>query len=409
MAADDYATFRLSPVQLAHFFQALQGPPDWRAQVGIQLAAGVHFGGHYLVLRGDLDESRLAGSWRQLVRSEPMLRTGFVTSEVARPVQRVYRSVNAEIELVDWSHPGADPAAELAALRATESSRGFDLQTPPLARLIVARITPGLHWMIMVAHRVILDEWSAGLLFLRLLHRYDSQHEPGPAGSYPAHAELLRGRGIGAAERFWTDVMRGYYQPVQLGGDMAAAHLADDLAMRTTLALPAGDELSALIAERGRISGIAPETFVYAAFALALSRYSGEADVIIGAELPGRAHHPGLAGLAGPFRNTVPLRVVIDENGTAADLLAAVERSRRAITEYEYVPEPLIREWSERQLARAWLFAHVVSQDSGGPAVHQPSGLTVTAERLTPQLPPLPLGLSWRWQDERLHRSEERR
>jgi amino acid adenylation domain-containing protein len=100
--------------------------------------------------------------------------------------------------------------------------------------------------------------------------------------------------------------------------------------------------------------------------------------------------------MAGPFRNTVPLRIVLDEQETAAGLLHRVDAARTAVTAYEYMPEPLIREWSDPSLARAWLYAHVVTFAQPPAALYQPAGLTAQAVPLPGSWHPRPLGLTVR-------------
>ncbi|MGI8447425.1 MAG: non-ribosomal peptide synthetase [Streptosporangiaceae bacterium] len=401
MAAGDATTSRLSPIQLARFFQALQGSAEWRREAGIKSAAGVFFGDYYLIVRGELDLARLQSAWCQVAEHEPLLRAGFDGSALSRPVQHVRGAVTAPVQIVDWSGP-AEPVrwAEMGGLRAREAARGFDLSEPPLARLTVARAGPGVHWLIMAAHDVILDSWSIGLLFDRLLRCYDGVPAwpcaaAGQHGSYLEYAEGLRQRGIAGAEQFWTGELRGFHHPVRVGDDdtVGGGGLA---ATRKIMPLQLDGQLRAAVSGCCARSGIAAETVLYAAFALALSRHSGEADVVIGVDVPGRDHQPGLTQMVGPFRNRVPVRVLIDEEETAGELLRRVESQRRAVTEFEYMPEPLIREWGEASLAREWLFAHVVTVVSGAPPLHQPAALAVDAAPMDQPLEIRPLGLNVR-------------
>jgi amino acid adenylation domain-containing protein len=402
MAAGDAATSRLSPIQLARFFQALQGSAEWRREAGIKTVAGVHFGDHYLAVRGELDQARLDRAWCQVAEHEPLLRTRFDASVVDRPVQWVQGAVDTSIEVLDWSGSAEqDRWAELAGLRAREAYRGFDLGEPPLARLIVARVGPGVHWLVMAAHDVILDGWSIGLLFDRLLRCYDDGPAWRPPGageqaSYHEYAESLRQRGIAEAERFWTAELRGFQHPVWVGDDGADAVPEGQAASRKVMPLRlTRDQRSAIVQCCSR-SHVAAETVVHAAFALALSRHSGEADVVVGVDAPGRDHLSGLAQLVGPFRNTVPLRIILDEQETAGELLRRVAAVRQAISAFEYMPEPLIREWGEPSLAREWLFAHVVTERSEDPSPHQPATLAVDAVPMSQPAEVRPLGLTVR-------------
>ena len=89
-------------------------------------------------------------------------------------------------------------------------------------------------------------------------------------------------------------------------------------------------------------------TLVQGAWAVLLSRYSGEADVVFGATTSGRpAAMPGVESMIGLFLNTLPLRAQIDP---AADLLGwlhTLQTLQLEVRQYEYASLVEIQGWSD--------------------------------------------------------------
>ena len=74
------------------------------------------------------------------------------------------------------------------------------------------------------------------------------------------------------------------------------------------------------------------------AWALLLSRYSGERDVVFGATVSGRpADLPGVESMVGMFINTVPARLAIRHRRNAGDWLRGVQATQSESRRFDYV------------------------------------------------------------------------
>src|SRR6185295_5695742 len=136
-----------------------------------------------------------------------------------------------------------------------------------------------------------------------------------------------------AAEAHWRTVLSDVDGPTPLPYDRAPveAHRAESgETVRADLSVAESSRLR-LAAQR---HGLTVNTVVQGAWALLLSRYSGERDVVFGSTVSGRpAELAGVESMVGLFINTVPTRVRVEPGRAVrswlADLQAAQAQSRR--------------------------------------------------------------------------------
>ncbi len=111
-------------------------------------------------------------------------------------------------------------------------------------------------------------------------------------------------------------------------------------------------ELSPEVSERLRTLAqqhhVTPNTFVQGAWAILLSRYSGEAQVLFGVTVAGRPTDlPGVEDIVGLFINTLPLRVTLSPDLPVMTWLQHLLAENYRIRQYEYAPLVRIQQWSE--------------------------------------------------------------
>ncbi|WP_345714385.1 condensation domain-containing protein, partial [Kineococcus glutinatus] len=134
-----------------------------------ELSAGgadVYTGQRVLDVRGPLDVDRLGRAVQDLVQRHPTLRSGFwvdpEAAEGAQPVQFVLADATARVDVRESTEEGF---GDLAAAAAREP---FCLDDPPLLRVLVARLAPEHHRVVLTSHHAVLDAWSVPLLLADL-------------------------------------------------------------------------------------------------------------------------------------------------------------------------------------------------------------------------------------------------
>src|SRR5204862_4632423 len=87
-----------------------------------------------------------------------------------------------------------------------------------------------------------------------------------------------------------------------------------------------------------RRHGLTVNTVVQGAWALLLSRYSGQRDVVFGTTVAGRpADLPGVESMVGMFINTVPTRVRVRGGQALADWLRGIPAAQTEARHLDYL------------------------------------------------------------------------
>src|SRR5262249_60775003 len=89
-------------------------------------------------------------------------------------------------------------------------------------------------------------------------------------------------------------------------------------------------------------------TLVQGAWAMLMSRYSGQEDVVFGATIAGRPTDlPGVESMIGLFINTLPVRVQIRPESLLLPWLQELQSQQVEARQYEYSPLVQVQGWSD--------------------------------------------------------------
>lgn len=267
-------------------------------------------------LRGILDD---------LMARHPVLRTG-LPNTADGPRQWVHTQVDPDVRVVDAGEWSDD--ALRARMRA-DSRAPFDLAQPPLWRVHLYRRSDTRVVAMLVAHHVLLDFWSLGLLLQELAARLgmsDTPAQPIDGNGYGAYAER-RDAALGQAAQIerWRHYWRAQLQDAPalhgLPLDGARPRMQDYDGRTLPFAFDAG--ASEAIRAAAREHGVTPFMLFFAAYCVLLGRFSGDDDVVLATPVAGRTERSQRLQL-GQFVNTVALRVRLDDGASFASLLQQV-------------------------------------------------------------------------------------
>lgn len=331
-----------SPMQQGMLFHSLHGEQD-----------GSYHNHVVYAFTQDLDSDVFEQAWQQAIARHAVLRTGFLSEVTSTPLQVVFRQVRLPVERLDWRNL-ADDTVRRKALEdylAADRTRGFQFDRPPLMRLALIRRGEHSWWMVWSLHHAILDGTGQGLLVQEVMTTYERLRRgevsmPKPAPSYRDYIQWFLRQDIAGTETFWRDYLHGLGEPSRLPErtDQSVPERVGFGEQRLGV-LP--QTLSALrrLAQSQRVT---LNTVVQAVWALLLSRYSGENDVLFGVTVSGRPEElPASDAMLGLFINTVPLRVQIAPTTPLADWLREIQMRNIDLRRYEYSPLVQIQGWSE--------------------------------------------------------------
>ncbi|HEX2211858.1 MAG TPA: amino acid adenylation domain-containing protein, partial [Longimicrobium sp.] len=340
--ADVEDLYPLAPLQEGLLFHALYGGAGSQAYQ-VQIAYR---------MEGELDADVLRRAWAEVVSRHPVLRTSFVWEGLRRPLQRVSSAVEVPWTVEDWrGRMEAEQEAALEAYLAEDRARGFDLSRAPLLRCALFRVAGDAHWLVWNQHHLLLDGWSSSRVVNEVLRLY-AAWSTGQNVALPRvrpfrdYVGWIARRDPAAAERYWRGVLEGFTAPTPLGVDRPAGPDAGTRYGKAHAHLPA--EATQRLEEAARRRGVTLNTVMQGAWALLLSRYGGEEDVVFGNTVSGRPPElEGVEEMVGLFINTLPARVRVPADARLWAWLAEVQRAQAGAREHEYTPLVQVQGWSE--------------------------------------------------------------
>jgi amino acid adenylation domain-containing protein len=296
-----------------------------------------------LRLIGDLDATALNRALNQIVARHAALRTRFTLVDGA-PVQLAAPELR-----LDLGYEPCLAGADLDKAIANIIAAPFDLETGPLIRARLLAQGPTDHTLVLVLHHIIADGWSMGVLRDELASLYEafSAGLPDPleplALSYADYAawqgERLDDAGATGLVEHWKAALAGAPTLLELPLDRPRPLVQDHAGAFTPLTV--ATDLTAGLLALGQRRGVSLHTIALAAWALVLSRLSGQDEVVVGSPSAGR-DHPQTQGLIGYFVNTLPLRVSLDSAATIQTLLDQVRDHVLAAVRHQDLSLPRI-------------------------------------------------------------------
>ncbi|QMU70574.1 non-ribosomal peptide synthase/polyketide synthase [Streptacidiphilus sp. P02-A3a] len=296
------------------------------------------------VLDGARDPALLAAAWQHVVDRTPVLRTAVALRDVPVPLQLVRREAALPVTGHDWSTlPERSRAAELERLLGEQRATPFALDRAPLLRLALVRLGPDAVRVVWTFHHLLLDGWSV----FHVLSDVLVAHAALARGEQPVlperrpfadYAAWLAARDRAGATGHWRDVLADLAAPTALPYDRRPA---GDATARsgTWLSQRLGEAATDRLLEFARRHRLTLNTLVQGAWALLLSRWSGERRVCFGTTVSGRpADLPGADTVVGLFITTLPVRVAVDGGARCGAWLRATQEARAEDRRFDHAP-----------------------------------------------------------------------
>ena len=171
-----------------------------------------------LSLTGKVDPNVLRSAAQELVRRHECLR-GTISADGQWLYVRQYTPLDIPIS-----------SGDLRTAENIEMGTGFDLEHGPLIRFRIVRESDTLHHLLIVAHHIILDDWSASVLVQELVSLYSSlrdgcESDLPPAPTFADYVSVERdflSSAQGQADTaYWLQRLQAAPQPIEMPMDRA--------------------------------------------------------------------------------------------------------------------------------------------------------------------------------------------
>jgi amino acid adenylation domain-containing protein len=309
----------------------------------------VYCGQNWGYLIGRLNLAAFTHSWEQLIARHAILRTEFQWQDRDDPVQIVHPRAVPVIDFFDWQGIDEEVRA-LEELRISDRRRGFDLRKPPLMRFTIVRLSPEKCFFLWSSHHLVLDGWSRDILMREFAAFYAAncrgqELELPAVKPYGDYIDWLQ-RQDGAAEQdFWKSQLAGYDAPIHLAVDSSPGSIAGGTDATETAHLT--PQQTAIIQQFARANRLTMSVIVHAAWAMLISRYTGNRDVVFGTTVAGRPETlAGAEVMVGLFMNTLPLRLRIPRELRILSWLKHVQSAFLDVLQRQHTPLTAIRAWA---------------------------------------------------------------
>jgi amino acid adenylation domain-containing protein/non-ribosomal peptide synthase protein (TIGR01720 family) len=316
-------------------------------------------------LTGELNVTALEQTFNEIIRRHEVLRTSFASVD-GNPLQIISPAQPLNLPLKDLSHLAADEReVEAGRLTSHEAQQPFDLLRGPLFRVQLLRLSSTEHLLLCTMHHTVSDGWSMGILIREVAALYEafSQHQPSLlpelAIQYADYAvwqrETLEGSALEIQLSYWREQLRGAPELLELPTDRprpAIKSIRGDV-HRLELSESLTEELRRL----SRSEGVTLFMTLHSAFALLLSRYSGQEDVLVGSPIANRTRVE-TEDLIGFFVNTLVLRTKVEARESFREMVRRVREMTLGAYAHQDIPfEKLVEELQpERSLSHTPLF-----------------------------------------------------
>jgi len=334
-AADAYD---LAPLQKGLLFHSLMGSAEERPYHN-QMS---------WELEGELDVEAYRRAWEGAVEANAVLRSGVQWEGLEKPLQVVWREVELPFEVEDLSGLGADQQrGRLEEYLAEDLRRGFELDRPPLLRLVVFRLEERKWELVWSFQHLILDGWSVSLLLEEVSRRYEAARLGTPTQEeerrpYRDYIGWLQGQDLEGAEGYWRELLAGIEEPTPLPRERTEESGYGEVWRQLDK-----EEVERL-KQLARGARVTLSTVVAGAWGLLLSRYSGEEEVVFGVTSSGRPGElKGVEEMVGLFINTLPVRMRAMPERRVGEWLGELQEQQVRSRQYEYSPLAKVQSWSQ--------------------------------------------------------------
>jgi amino acid adenylation domain-containing protein len=286
---------------------------------------------HLIRCEESIDPARLGAAFAHAAACHAAMRLQFRFEGVDVPRQHVGNIESPAVAVLDWS---ADPHGAEAQFLLHDRQTGFVLDDGPLWRITCAHLGSS-SVVCFTHHHLLLDGRSFAAVLQTAFAHYDGN--PAPIND-DGNTWLRFCEDIASADHRGA-IAHGV---ADLAGKATATPLPKLLTGKQTSTSPQEvlHHLDAAMTQRlvdlAKASSSTVGSVVEAAWGLCLARHANESDVVFGSIRAGRTE--AVRDAVGMFINTIPVRVVIDEQQTVSAWLAGLRQQELARRPFVHAP-----------------------------------------------------------------------
>jgi len=342
-----------------------------------------------VIVEGKLNKKRFEMVIKQLINRHETMRTSFELID-DQPIQRVHESDDVEFEIEYHKVEGKKEDIEVKVKVEEEQSlllegtkglaplsvpaargsqaltstiknftRPYHLDRAPLLRIGLIQLTAGSHIILFNMHHIVCDGSSLELIPKEFTDLYDGKELPALRIQYkdftPWQNKITVSEIMRKQEEYWVNLFPGEIPVLDLPTDYPRPVVQDFKGDYIEFVF--ADGLCRGLRKIARESGATLYMVLLSVCSILLARYSGQADIVVGAPIAGR-QHADLEDLVGMFVNTLAMRNYPVGEKTCQEFLKEVRTNAlKAYENQDYPFEELVNRLNiQRDSSRNALF-----------------------------------------------------
>jgi thioesterase domain-containing protein len=300
-------------------------------------------------IRGHLDAPLAQEAFQAILGRHESLRTA-IRLEEGRPIQAIAEHIPFKLPEIDLSGlPEADRTREADRIAQSEACTRFDLAEAPLLRATLLRKSRAEAVILVVAHHIVSDGWSMGLIAKDFVAAYQALGRgrepvlPELALQYSDFAEGsqddMEGGALAREEAYWQCQLADL-PVVEVPADRQRPAMRSTNGASLSRLLPR--PLTTALADLARREGTTFFSIAYAVLLTLIRQRSGASDIVLSTQMANRDDVEA-EGIVGPFVNTLVLRTRIGDELSFLDLCqAARDTFEEAVDHHEWPFDRLV-------------------------------------------------------------------
>ena len=297
--------------------------------------------------RGPLDLTALRTALQRLHDRHSQLRVTFHEADGA-PVQRIHAGGAVALDIVDASQM---TEAQWRRFLYDETHKPFNLETGPVLRVLLLRLSAEEHILTFMLHHIVSDMWSLLVCVGEFTEFYKSEVERTPAALAEIktdYADFVRwqadtvvGRSGDRLWNYWKNELAGNLPSLDLPTDRPRPPVQTyrgDLEYVTV-----GPETVRKLRELNKQQRTTMFMTLMAAYQVWLYRHTRQQDLLVGTATAGRSRTE-FGTVVGDFINPVVIRGDLSGNPTFNEFLGKIRKKTLGAFDHQDFPLPLLVE-----------------------------------------------------------------
>lgn len=315
---------------------------------------GIYLNQLAVSLYGEINLQKFRECWNELLLRHDILRSSFHWKELESPIQAVHGPLLIPWVYEDWREMTPDfQDQKFGTFIKTDRMRGFDLEKPPLLRVFIVQLGDKKYRFCLSHHHIVMDGWSRSNLFKELFFLYEQANNKtpvllNPITPFKKFVEKMSGLSKRDSETYWRNKLRGYRSSTPVPcvlSDQKKLFAIKDMKEKE---LVIGEEESLFIRTKASELNITLNTVFQGVWAILLSSYAGEDNIIFGATVSGRnLDLNGIQSMVGVFINSIPVPIKIEHEDSLLLWLQNIQHSQIISEQYAQTSLSDIQKWSE--------------------------------------------------------------